>query len=559
MIQFDEDKQRSKLAQLRAEEEEELVQILAKKNELSYTDLTTTPINTDALRLIREKDARQAQVAAFDVVGKTVSIATRAPTSTKVQEVLSGLTERGYQSTIFMTSERSLESAWTRYADLSYARESKAGALDVSNAEIKEFLDKAHGLDDVKKFIEETLRLKRASRISRIVEVFVGAALATNASDIHIEPEEEGIRLRLRLDGILTDVSQFNEDTYSLLLSRIKLLSGLKLNIKNEAQDGRFSIELDESEIEVRTSVIPGQYGESIVMRILDPNAFLVDVDHLGIDSDLLDIIKEEIGRPNGMVLATGPTGSGKTTTLYAFLRHIHKPSIKIITIEDPIEYHLKGVVQTQVDRAEKYSFSSGLRAIVRQDPDVILVGEIRDRDTAEVAVHAALTGHLVLSTLHTNNAAGTFPRLIDLGVGSDVIGSAMNLALAERLVRKLCDECKEEVPVEGPVHERITEVLESVVHKEKIRGVERGRMWVAKGCDACGGTGYKGRIGIFEGIRMNEAIENAVRSNSSEHEIREAAAPQGLLTMPQDGVLKVLRGITSFEELIRVIDLTEK
>jgi type IV pilus assembly protein PilB len=559
MVQFDEEKQQRKLARLRAEEEEELVKLLAQRNGLAYADLTATPINTDALRLIREDDARDTEVAAFDIVGKTISVAVRSPAKPETAAILDGLKERGYQLTPVMASRRSLEAAWTRYADLSYARESKAGALDIANEEIRGFLEKAHSLDDARTFIAETLKMKRASRISRIVEVLVGAALATNASDIHIEPEDEGVRLRLRLDGILTDFNRFDEETYRLLLSRIKLLSGLKLNIKNQAQDGRFTIELDEeNDIEVRTSIIPGQYGESVVMRILNPNAFLVDIDHLGIDPDLLEVVKEETGRPNGMVLATGPTGSGKTTTLYAFLRHIHTPEIKIITIEDPIEYHLKGVVQTQVGRDEKYSFSSGLRAALRQDPDVIFVGEIRDRDTAEVAVHAALTGHLVFSTLHTNNAAGTFPRLIDLGVGADVIGSAMNLALAERLVRKLCDDCKEEVPTDEIAKKHIERVLGSVVRQEKIIGVERERMWIARGCDRCGGSGYKGRVGIFEGIRMDEAIESAARSNSTEHEIREAAAPQGLLTMLQDGILKVLRGITSFDELSRVIDVTE-
>jgi type II secretory ATPase GspE/PulE/Tfp pilus assembly ATPase PilB-like protein len=400
--------------------------------------------------------------------------------------------------------------------------------------------------------------MKRAYRISRTVELLIASAIAMNASDIHIEPEEESVRVRFRLDGILTDLTHVDSETYRLLLSRLKLLSGLKLNIKNEAQDGRFSIDMEETEIEIRTSVIPGQYGESIVMRVLNPNAFKVDVDHLGIDADLLEIIKEEIGKPNGMVLATGPTGSGKTTALYAFLLHIHTPAVKIITIEDPIEYHLQGIVQTQVDRNEKYTFASGLRAALRQDPDVILVGEIRDRDTAEVAVHAALTGHLVLSTLHTNNAAGTFPRLVDLGVNPDVLGSSMNLAMAQRLVRRLCDTCKESIPLEGHDREVIEQVLGNIDRQEKISTLQRTSVWKPQGCKECNHTGYKGRVGIFEAIRMDESVEEIVRRNPSEREIKLAARPQGIPSMAQDGVVKVLHGITSLPELTRVIDIEE-
>src|SRR3989338_3034454 len=263
--------------------------------------------------------------------------------------------------------------------------------------------------------IEKLAQGKERFQTSRLLEVFIAGALALDASDIHLEPEEKNIRLRLRLDGVLQELVSLEYDVYKFVVSRVKLISGLKLNVQKEAQDGRFSIKFGETEIEVRTSVIPGSYGETIVLRILNPETISVPLEELGMESKLLAIMERQIKKPNGMILNTGPTGSGKTTTLYAFLKKVKTPEIKIITIEDPIEYHLPGITQKQVDKAKKYTFASGLSAGLRQDPDVIMVGEIRDEETAQTATNAALTGHLVLSTLHTNNASGTIPRLIDL------------------------------------------------------------------------------------------------------------------------------------------------
>jgi type II secretory ATPase GspE/PulE/Tfp pilus assembly ATPase PilB-like protein len=371
-----------------------------------------------------------------------------------------------------------------------------------------------------------------------------------------MEPQEKEVRLRYRLDGVLTDIIDFDHETYRLLSSRVKLISGLKLNITSEAQDGRFSIKVDDESIEIRTSVLPGPYGEAIVLRVLNPKTLGVPLEALGIEPRLMEIIQKEISKPNGMILTTGPTGSGKTTTLYAFLSKIYDPQIKVITIEDPIEYHLKGIVQTQVDR-KNYTFASGLRSALRQDPDVIMVGEIRDAEVAETAINASLTGHLVFSTLHTNDAAGTFPRLIDLKVNPKVISSALTLALAQRLVRKLCEQCRKEITL-GEKDQKIVEsVLASIQDKSQVPE-NHTRVYAPGGCGACNGTGYKGRIGIFEGIRVDKKIEDVVEKNPSEREIWAAAAGQGILTMQQDGVVKVLRGVTSFEELGRVIDLEE-
>ncbi len=560
MVEFNEQKQERKYQQLREEEEESVLQILSQKYGMPYVDLTTVPVNADALVLLKEADARKAEMAVFNKTEKELDVAVHSPTKEETQNQIKELEKSGFRVTPYLASTKSLSFVWDRYQDVSFTSESKRGLLDISGEEIVKFINDVHSVEDVKKFIEETLSLKQAYRISRIAEVLVGGALATKSSDIHLEPEEKHVRLRMRLDGILTDILTFDSETYRQLLSRIKLLSGLKLNVQKEAQDGRFSIHVGKSEIEIRTSILPGQYGESIVMRILNPDTIAASIEDLGMRPELLDIIMQEIKKPNGMILTTGPTGSGKTTTLYAFMRKVHSPDIKILTIEDPIEYHLAGVVQTQVDAEKDYTFSSGLRAALRQDPDVIMVGEIRDNETAEIAIHAALTGHLVFSTLHTNSAAGAFTRLIDLGINPRILGSALNVALAQRLVRKLCPDCKKEVPLEGKVREEMEHVLAGVFDQQKIASVQREKMWIAgDGCATCGGTGYKGRMGLFEAILMDAKIEDIVEMSPSEREVRKTAAEQGIYTMAQDGVLKILEGTTSYDEVVRVIDLTDE
>ena len=363
--------------------------------------------------------------------------------------------------------------------------------------------------------------------------------------------------MRFRIDGILTDVLHFDSETFELLLSRIKLVSELKLNVKEKAQDGRFSIKLTDIEIEVRTSLLPGPYGESVVMRILNPNSIAIDLEKLGIHPRLLEIFKKEIRKPNGLILTTGPTGSGKTTTLYAFLKKIYTPDIKVVTIENPIEYHLEGIVQTQAEAPKGYSFAEGLRSALRQDPDVIMVGEIRDDETAGVAINAALTGHLVFSTLHTNNAAGSFPRLLDLGVNPKVISSALIISIAQRLVRTLCQDCKKEIPLEGANKKTIDQIIETIPDPIYLEGIQRDQIWSAVGCPKCSGLGFKGRIGIFEAILVDAEIEKMIITNPSERDIREAAKSQKLLTLAQDGIIKVLSGVTTLEELDRVVDFS--
>ncbi len=557
-VTFNEEKQEEKLREIRDEEEEGLARNLAAKYSLPYVDLSLTSINIDALRTVKEEVARKAQVAPFNIIDKKLSLAIYSPNDQATIDTIEDLKKRGYSPNLFMVSHDSLKKIWARYKDLSYSFETKSGALDISNDEILKITGTIHTIEDVKKLIEDVLSQKRSYRISRILEIILAGAISLGASDIHLEPEDVYVRLRYRLDGVLNDILNFDKDTYKLLVSRIKLTSEMKLNVREKAQDGRFSIKIREEEIEVRSSLIPGAYSESVVLRILNPNAISVPLQELGINEKLLNIIMHELTKPNGMILNTGPTGSGKTTTLYAFLKKIHTPDIKIITIENPIEYHLPGVVQTQTDDAHGYTFLEGLRSALRQDPDVIMVGEIRDKETAEIAVNAALTGHLVFSTLHTNDAAGTFPRLIDLGVNPKIITSAMNIAMAQRLVRKLCPDCKKEVKSEGRDKEIIEKITSTINDKGYLEGLDRNKIYEPVGCGKCNFSGYKGRTGIYEAILTDENIEKIVKEDPSQREINSAAANQGILNMKQDGIIKVLKGITSVSELRRVIDLLE-
>ncbi len=555
MVVFGDEEQQRRLEFLKKREEEELAQVLSHKYGVEYVDLSLVAINSDALRLLPEKDARDAEVVAFGMVGKKLSLAVRSPANPKALATVQHLQDLGYIPTMFMCSQESLARGYARYADLSFATESKAGVFEISPEEIEALLTKVKSLTDISALIQESAAdTKRAYRVTHIVEVILAGGLSLSASDIHFEPEEFNVQLRYRLDGVLVNVLTLDHETYRLVLSRMKLLSGMKLNITTEAQDGRFSIKVRGDEIEMRTSVLPGNYGETVVLRILNPKAISVSLEALGLEPKLLDRIYHEIARPNGMILTTGPTGSGKTTTLYAFLRKVNEPGTKIITIEDPIEYHLP-IVQTQVEK--NYSFAQGLRSALRADPDVIMVGEIRDGEVAETAINASLTGHLVFSTLHTNNAAGTFPRLIDMGINEKVLSSAITVAMAQRLVRTLCKVCKIERDQNEKEMAVIKQVMAGVVDRTLVPE-NRLKVWDAKpdGCPECHNRGYKGRIGVFEAIFMDSILEAVLRDKPSEREITTATRPQGIPSMLEDGVIKVLRGLTSLDELSRVVDL---
>jgi len=555
MPKFDEEKQKTRLHELHKREAEELAKILSVKYGVQYLDLTTISINTDALRIIPEELSRKTQVAAFEKTGKKIKLAVVSPQAIETIKLIEKLKKDEYKLVIYMVSIRSMKRLWDRYKEISYSVKTKAGVIDISDQNIEEIANKVTNLNKAQEIIQNILKSKDAYRVSRFFESVLASAFALEASDIHIEPEEKYILIRFRLDGILVKVLEFDIKTYKSLLSRIKLISGLKLNIIKKPQDGRLSIKLQNKDIEIRTSVLPDAYGESIVLRILNPDTISVPVEELGIDPQLLKILIKEINRPNGMLLNTGPTGSGKTTTLYAFLKKIHTPEIKIITIENPIEYHLPGVVQTQVDPQKGYTFLEGLRSSLRQDPDVIMVGEIRDGKTAKVAINSALTGHLVFSTLHTNDAAGSFYRLIDLGIKPEVISTAVNVIIAQRLIRKPCKYCMRKVDANEEEKQIINNITNEINNIEKYTK-NINQIYKTVGCPKCNGTGYKGRIGIFEAILINSEVEKIFEQNPDEKKIENMFKQQGILTLKQDGIIKVLNGLTTIEELKRVVDL---
>jgi len=553
---FDERKSEERLGELHRKEEEQLAEALSGKYHVEYIDLSSHSIDTDSLRLIPEDIARASETAAFHKANKIVFVAMRAPERPDALQTIADIERLGYQVRRYIVSQASLAHAWERYHDISYATETEAGILTLSNDTIQQMLEKLKTLADIKVEISSHVASKDTHRISRVLEIIMAGALKLGASDVHLEPEEDSVRMRYRLDGVLIEVDKFDFPTYTLISARLKLLSGLKLNIKNAAQDGRFSIMINQKEIEIRASVLPGNYAETIVMRILDPTTIALPMDALGFDQYLVDIFDKELAKPNGMILNTGPTGSGKTTTLYAFLAKVTTPEIKVVTIEDPIEYHLAGIVQTQVSK--NYSFAEGLRSTLRQDPDVIMVGEIRDAEVASTAVHASLTGHLVFTTLHTNDAAGTFPRLIDMGVNADILGAAVTVAMAQRLVRRLCKHCREFAPIPPEIQKILEPLLRTIPHPESVPK-STDMMYLPKGCEKCGGLGYKGRIAVVEVILMDRQIEETVHRTSSEREIWAAARHQEIRRMAQDGAVKVLQGVTSYDELSRMVNLTDE
>jgi len=553
---------------IHAEEEENFIKRQSDLYDLPYIDLKGMAPEPDALKQIKEEDAKKGELSAFKQIGNKLYVAMYSPENEYANTVLKNLESHGLKLIKFLCSHASLKHVWTRYEDLVENIVEQTGVLDLNSDILKELMSNINTLDDLRNTIITVANGSKNFRISRIIELIMQGGLHFKCSDIHIEPEKEKVRVRYRIDGELADICYLDFTTMRLINSRLKLLSGIKLSITKNAQDGRFSIVDEKLEIEVRVSIIPDNYGESFVMRLLDPRNIMANIEALGMSPELYEIIERAIEKPNGIILTTGPTGSGKTTTLYAFINKLYNPETKIITIEDPVEYHLTGIVQTQVEEDKGYTFLSGLRAAMRQDPDIIMVGEIRDQDTAKVAINAALTGHLVFSTLHTNNAAGTVPRLLELGANPGILASALSISLAQRLVRKLCPYCKEEVDTTEKQAKQITNILGTMITNNKneamkdINPANTYKIFKANeiGCEKCH-SGYKGRIGIFEAIKMDGVIADilAEEKNINERKIKAAAIPQKIPTLREDGIIKVLRGDTSYEELVSVVDVYEE
>jgi len=515
---------------------------------IPYINLVGFPISPEALALITEEEARGLSVVCFYYDGKQLRLAATRPDNPQVLSLAKELAAKYFcQEEVYLTSEYSLNYALNIYKSIPRPRLMEKG-VKITEADLNKYSESFASFKDLQEQIGQI-------PVTEVVTMMMAAAVKTNSSDIHIEAEEKEIKVRFRIDGVLHDVASLDKSVWQKIISRMKLLAGVKINIIDKPQDGRLSIYLTNDRIDIRVSFLPTNFGESVVMRLLRSSAVGLEFDDLGIRGRAFQQLKREIERPNGMIIITGPTGSGKTTTLYAILKKLNQPEIKIITIEDPIEYQLKGVNQSQT--TEKYTFAQGLRSIVRQDPDIIMVGEIRDLETAEMAIQAALTGHLVLSTIHTNDAAGTVPRFLSIGAKPFLLAPALNAMIGQRLVRRLCEKCKKEIAPDDDTLVKIRELLEKLPEEEKNKiNLNKMKFYQSSGCQACQGIGYKGRIGIYEVLTMNAELEKIILGGKvSEYDMRANGSKNGMITMVQDGLLKALDGITSAEEVFRVAE----
>ncbi len=546
-----EEKLERTLTEVRLREEETRTKDVAENFNLPYIDLTGLPIGTETLILIPEQTARQGKMAVIHQTEQELKVAVKNPADEITKKILDDLKKQGFTVQVFVASDHGLEKAFERYQDLAEKKTEITGKVEITQELIDKFRQKAKSLGDLKKIIGEV----PPEEATHVLEAIIAGALQNDSSDLHLEAREKNSLLRYRIDGVLHDVVFLSLKTYNLILSRIKLLSGMVLNVRDQAQDGRFTIRLENADIEVRVSIIPGPNGENIVMRVLNPKNINLSLRDLGFREDFHEFLEKEIKRPNGMIVTTGPTGSGKTTTLYAFLKEVTSPDVKIITLEDPIEYHLTGVTQTQVEAERGYTFAAGLRAILRQDPDIVLVGEIRDKETAEIAVHAALTGHIVFSTIHTNDAAGAIPRFIDMGTNPTILSAALIDIMAQRLLRRLCSECKKEYTPSAEEKEKIKKALENLPKWVKIPDTPKDlKLAKSQGCAKCNSTGYKGRVGVYENIPVTVEMEKLITKSPSHAEVLETARKNNFVSMYQDGILKVLQGTTTLEELEDVV-----
>jgi len=550
----------AKMKELQQKEIDEDLKTKAQQMGFDFIDLKGIPVPADVLQRIPLEQVKEKQVICFYYAPhKTARLATLKNSVEEISTLQKEFSEiLKIPVEMFLTSENSFAEVLKQYEAVPKIKKT-TNKIEVGSSDLEKFSNKLNSLEEVSNLISQ-------ASTTELVSVVVAAGLKTNSSDIHIEAEMDGIKLRYRIDGVLHTAAVLEKSVWQNLISRLKLLSGLKLNIESKPQDGRFSIAMADDKVDVRISTLPTAYGESVVMRLLLSKMTDLKMEDLGLNQKAFEMLKKQIKRPNGMIITTGPTGSGKTTTLYGVLNKLNDAETKIITIEDPIEYEVKGVNQSQVNESKEYTFSKGLRSIVRQDPDVILVGEIRDLETVDIALNAALTGHLVLSTLHTNDAAGAIPRFLAMGAKPYLLAPALDLIIAQRLVRKLCEKCKRRLELNDSTKDKVWSIISNIdlQKDEKLRNLEiKGKEDLSKinffeavGCEDCNKLGYSGRIGVFEMFEMNKEIEEIILSNEvSEYKIRELAQKNGMITMAQDGILKAMQGITSLEEVFRVVE----
>jgi len=517
---------------------------------ISLKKITVQEVPLETLGMIPEETARHYQMIPLVKKNNTLEVGMVYPEDLKAQEALKFLARQGkFNFEVFLVTPTTFSNLLRQCRTL---RREVGKALEELEAELK-----GEKLEVRLKTAAEFERMAEEAPITKIVAVILRHAVEGKASDVHIEPTRDRLRVRFRLLGILHSSIFLPLKTHPAVVARIKILANLKIDETRIPQDGRFTTIIDGNSIDFRVSTFPTTLGEKVAIRVLDPAIGLKTFGELGLEKRNLKVVKQAIERPYGLILATGPTGCGKTTTLYAILQVLNKEGVNIVTLEDPVEYFIEGINQSQVRPEIGYDFAVGLRHIVRQDPDIIMVGEIRDQETTSLATHAALTGHIVLSTLHTSNAIGVIPRLIDLGIQPYLIPSTLSIAIAQRLVRKLCDNCKKRGLAKKEVKDLILKEFEGLPSQaKKDFGIPKPLyIWQAVGCKECNNEGYTGRIGLFEILSMTDELADIILKEPSEREISKEAERQGMVTMRQDGILKVLAGITTIEEVLQVAE----
>lgn len=532
-------------------DEEDVAKARAAFLNLPYVDLRSVNIPQNVLTIIPEESRNFYHMIPYELKGTDLKVALEDPTHIQALEALEFLGQKAnYEIHIYLGSHSSIGSALKGSKNLSVV---VGSALE--DIQKTQEIEQAATLDlheNQPKSANEAAA--EDAPIIKIVDVILSNAIEAGASDIHIEPSENDVRVRYRIDGILHTSLRLPRNVLNAIVSRVKILSNLKIEEQRLPQDGRFHAEFGKSSVDLRVSTLPLMYGEKIVMRILDKTTSVPTLEQLGLRGKGLEWVLENIKKTHGVFLITGPTGSGKSTTLYSILTLRNTNDVNIVTLEDPVEYFITGVNQSQINPDIGLTFASGLRSILRQDPNIVMVGEIRDEETAELAIHAALTGHLVFSTLHTNNAVGAIPRLSNMGIEQFLLSASVNLIMAQRLVRKLCDTCKKETEIKPLIRKEIDEAMKNVP-KEYLDKIDpkNYKMYEPVGCKECGDIGYKGRMGIFEVMPMLNEFQEILFAKRPAYEIYELTAKFGMINMKQDGIVKVLRGETTMDEIIRV------
>jgi type IV pilus assembly protein PilB len=515
-----------------------------------FSGSETMEIPTDVLSLVPEESARFYKIIPLGIKEDVLEVGMVDPEDIKAREAVDFIARKSnLNCKIYLINERIFNVFLKQYRNI---KEEVGKALSALETEMG-------GEGDVELFAFDKKpseeRLAEEAPIIKMVAVILRHAVDGNASDIHIEPEEKQLRIRFRMDGTLYSSLYLPIHTHPSIVARIKILSNLRIDETRIPQDGRFSARIESKNIDFRVSTLPTKLGEKVVIRVLDPTEGLRTYQEIGLVSTNLKWLREAITRPFGLILATGPTGSGKTTTLYAVLQELNRPEVNIVTLEDPIEYFVKGINQSQIRPEIGYDFSNGLRHVVRQDPDIIMVGEIRDEDSASLVTHAALTGHIVLSTLHTNNAVGIIPRLIDMKIKPFLLPATLNIGIAQRLAQRLCPFCKEKIRPNKEIEKMIMKELGSLSEdaRKDVNVPNPIYVYRAKGCPKCNMKGEKGRVGVFEVLKMTPELEKIVIEEPTEMRISQEVKRQGMITMRQDAVIKAINGDISIEEVFRV------